>query len=205
MRVWKNNKSENAEDNEEPKLIPIEKILGETTSQGNKIYFYTDITKDSILTLNKQIDDVTKQMKITQLTYNLPVPPPVEIHICSDGGDVFASMASVDKIMNNNVPIYTFCEGVVASGATLLSTAGARRFITKNSCMLIHQVSSGLWGNYMEFKDEVKNLDLIMTLIKSVYLKKSKFKVRELEKILQRDIFLSAEESLKYGLVDEII
>jgi ATP-dependent protease ClpP protease subunit len=57
----------------------------------------------------------------------------------------------------------------------------------------------------MEFKDEIKNLELIMTLIKSVYLKKSKFKSKELDKILGHDLFLSAEECLKFGLVDHIL
>lgn len=205
MLTWKKNSAESMEENEEQRIISVEKPTLETSTQGNKIYFYTDVSKESVLNLNKQIDDLSKQMKITQLTYNLSTPPPIEIHICSDGGDVFASMASVDKIMNNEVPIHTFCEGVVASGATLLSTAGHKRFITKNACMLIHQVSSGLWGNYMEFKDEIKNLELIMTLIKSVYLKKSKFKSKELDKILGHDLFLSAEECLKFGLVDNIL
>lgn len=205
MLNWKKNAVETTEDIDEPKMISIEKLTTESSIQGNKIYFYTDITKDTVLTLNKQIDDLTKQMKIIQLTYNLSNPPPIEIHICSDGGDVFAANASVDKILNNDVPIYTYVEGVVASGATLLSTAGHKRFITKNSVMLIHQVTSGLWGNYLEFKDEIKNLDLIMTLIRSVYLKKSKFKPKQLDKILSRDLFLSSEECLKHGLVDQIL
>ena len=204
MRIWRN-ETETTAENEEQKIVSFEKPQMEGEPLGNKIYFYTDISKDTILTLNKQIDNVTKQMKITQLTYNLATPPPIEIHICSDGGDVFASMASVDRIMNNEVPVHTFCEGVVASGATLLSTAGHKRFITKNSCMLIHQVSSGLWGNYMQFKDEIKNLELIMTLIKSVYLKKSKFKAKQLEELLKHDLFLSAEECLKFGLVDKVL
>jgi ATP-dependent Clp endopeptidase proteolytic subunit ClpP len=204
MRNWKND-TEPAAENEDQKVVSFEKPQMEGEPLGNKIYFYTDISKDTILTLNKQIDNVTKQMKITQLTYNLPSAPPIEVHICSDGGDVFASMAAVDRIMNNDVPVHTFCEGVVASGATLLSVAGHKRFITRNSCMLIHQVSSGLWGNYMQFKDEMKNLELIMILIKSVYLKKSSFKEKQLMELLKHDLFLSAKECLKNGLVDEIL
>jgi ATP-dependent protease ClpP protease subunit len=204
MRNWKNEIEPTAE-NEEQKVVSFEKPQMEGEPLGNKIYFYTDISKDTILSLNKQIDNVTKQMKITQLTYDLPVAPPVEIHICSDGGDVFASMAAVDRIMNNSVPVHTYCEGVVASGATLLSVAGHRRFITKNSCMLIHSVSSGMWGNYMAFKEELQNLDLIMTLIKNVYLKKSKLKGKELDEILKHDLFFNSSKCLKMGLVDQII
>jgi len=205
MLIWKKNNTETSEDCDEQQVVSIIKSATDTTTQGNKIYFYSDVSKESVLSLNKQIDELSKQMKIIQLTYNTPIPPPIELHICSDGGDVFASMASVDKIMNNDIPIHTYCEGVVASAATLLSVVGAKRFISKSSCMLIHQVSSGLWGNYMEFKDEIKNLDLIMTLIKSTYLKKSKYKAKELDKILAHDLFFSAEECLKHGLVDVIL
>ena len=204
MRNWRN-ETEQQEVGEETRTISIEKPQLEGDPQGNKIYFYTDISKDTILTLNKQIDTVTKQMRVLQVNYDLASPPPIELHICSDGGDVFASMASFDKILSNPVPIHTYIEGVVASGGTILSVAGAQRFITRNSCMLIHQVSSGLWGNYMQFKDELKNLELIMTLIRSVYLKRSKFKTKQLDNLLKHDLFLSAEECLKRGLVDHII
>ena len=188
----------------EPKFI-IQQGLSEVTPQGNKIYFYSDITRDTILALNRQIDETSKQMKILQVSYNLTEAPPIELHICSDGGDVFAGMSAMDKIINNSVPIHTYCEGMVASAATFLSVAGKKRFITKSSVMLIHQVSAGCWGKYSAFKDEMENLHLIMELIKAVYLKKTKFKEKELEGILSHDICLGADKCLKLGLVDVII
>src|SRR4051812_37434425 len=111
MRVWKAGDPEKSVENEEPKVVSFEKPQLEGDPQGNKIYFYTDISKDTTLTLNKQIDFVTKQMRILQINYDLPAPPPIELHICSDGGDVLASMASFDKILRNEVPIHTFVEG----------------------------------------------------------------------------------------------
>ena len=203
---WKllhTNESEQT-DEQTPKFI-IEKSLNEIMPTGNKIYFYSDVTRESVLNLNRQIDELTKQMKIVQLTYNMPNPPRIEIHICSDGGDIFAGMSTVDKIINNSVPVDTYCEGIVASAATFLSCIGHTRYITKSSCMLIHQVSSGLWGNYMEFQDEIKNLELLMTLIKSVYLKKTKFKSKELDELLKKDLCLDSNKCLKYGLVDHIL
>src|ERR1700692_543457 len=101
MRIWRNSDSEAVVENEEQKVVSFEKPQLEGDPQGNKIYFYTDISKDTILTLNKQIDIVTKQMRVLQVNYDLVSPPPIELHICSDGGDVFASMAAVDKIINN--------------------------------------------------------------------------------------------------------
>jgi ATP-dependent protease ClpP protease subunit len=71
--------------------------------------------------------------------------------------------------------------------------------------MLVHQVSSEFWGNYMQFNDEIKNMELLMTLIKGVYLKKTKFDPKELDEILSHDLFMDSKTCLKYGLVDEIL
>lgn len=192
------------EDDGPQKIISIEKSSVDNSVTGNKIYFYQDVSRDTILTLNRQIDDVSRQLKNIQFVYNLPEPPPIELHFCSDGGDVFAAMSIVDKLANSIVPIHTYCEGVVASATTLLTVVGKKRFISPRSCMLIHQVSSGLWGNYAEFKDEIKNLELVMSLIRGVYLKHTKFSETELDDILTHDLYLSAEHCLKMGLVDEI-
>ena len=144
-------------------------------------------------------------MKLIQFTYNLPEPPRIEVHMCSEGGEIFSAMASVDKILTNEVPVDTYVEGIVASAATLLTCVGSKRYITKSSCMLVHQISSGLWGNYMEFKDEIKNLELLMALLKSVYMKKTKFDHVQLEELLSHDLCLNAEKCLDYGLVDKIL
>ncbi len=173
--------------------------------QDNKIYLYGDITRESVLNLNRQLDDISKQLKSVQYNYSLSEPPPIEVRISSDGGEIFPAMSSVDKIITNPIPVNTYCEGIVASAATLISVVGKKRFIYRNSCMLIHQVSSGLWGNYAEFKEEVQNLDLIMRIIKNIYLKYTKFKSKELDELLSHDLVLDAKECLKYGLVDEVL
>src|ERR1035441_648306 len=111
IKKWKYNvNGEDETNNDEAKIVSLlEKSAISDNAQGNRIYFYEEITKDTIFGLNKQIDEMTKQMKVIQFTYNFPAPPHIEIHICSDGGDLFASLASTDKIMNNVVPIYTYC------------------------------------------------------------------------------------------------
>jgi ATP-dependent protease ClpP protease subunit len=204
---WKTNNGEDPNGGEDPaKIITIEKQSpSDTYPQGNRIYFYSDVLRDSILNLNRQIDELTKQLKVIQFTYDLKEPPRIELHICSEGGDIFPAMSSVDKIINNPIPIDTYCEGIVASAATLLSCIGSKRYITPSSCMLIHQVSSGLWGNYMQFKDEIKNLELLMELIKGVYSKKTKFNNAELEDLLNHDLCLNSKKCLDYGLVDKIL
>jgi ATP-dependent protease ClpP protease subunit len=71
--------------------------------------------------------------------------------------------------------------------------------------MLIHQLSSENWGTYREIKDEVKNLDVLMNTIKNIYLTHTKMTESYLNDILNRDIYLDAEECLKNGLVDFIV
>lgn len=172
---------------------------------GNRIYFYSDVTRDSIYTLNRQIDELTKHLKFTQFCYNLSEPPPIELFVSSEGGEVFSALSTVDKILNNPVPIHTHCEGIVASAATLISVVGKKRTISKNACMLVHQVSGGLWGNYQEFKDEMQNLDLIMRIIKNIYLGHTKFTTMNLEEMMKHDLCLNPDECVIHGLVDSIV
>jgi ATP-dependent Clp protease, protease subunit len=174
-------------------------------SMGNRLYFYSDVNKDSIYSLNRSIDEMTKHLKTVQIIYELDTPPPLHLHISTDGGDIFAALCSVDKIANNSIPIYTYCEGMVASAGTLLSIAGKKRFITKNSCMLVHQLSTSVLGTYTELHQETKNLDLTMDILKKIYLQYTKFTTDNLEELLKQDIYLEAENCIKFGLVDEII
>jgi ATP-dependent Clp protease, protease subunit len=203
---WKMQRKATSNDVEfdSPKIISIGKSIN-NDFEDNKIYFYEEVTRESILNLNQQIDEATKSMKILQIRHNLSEPPPIELHICSEGGDAMSCMASVDKISGNSVPIHTYIEGFAASAATLMSVVGQKRFITKNSSMLVHQLSSEMWGTYANFKDEIKNLELLMDTIRQVYLQHTKFKKDDLEEILSHDLFFGAEECLKRGLVDQVI
>jgi ATP-dependent Clp protease protease subunit len=176
-----------------------------STINTNQIYFYDDVTKTSIFNLNRQLDVVTKNLLITGINFNLKQLPPIELYVSSDGGELFSAFSAVDRIKYNQVPVHSYVEGLAASAATLLSVVAHRRFIRRNSFMLIHQVSGGLWGSFAAFKDEVQNLELLMAFIKKIYLEHTKFTEEELDNILKHDIYLNAEECLAKGLVDEIV
>jgi ATP-dependent protease ClpP protease subunit len=175
------------------------------TPTSNEIYFYDDVTRQSIFNLNKQISDVSKTLSILQNQYNLSTNPTINLYVSSDGGEVFPALSSVDRIKNCKIPVDTYVEGLVASAATLISVVGRRRYISKNAFLLIHEVRSEFWGNFSEFQDENKNMELLMRCIKKIYLEHTKLKENELSDILKHDIYLDANEALKYGLVDEII
>lgn len=182
-----------------------EKDTGISQISGNKLYFYSDVTRDSIYSLNRQIEELTKNLKIIQIQYDLSSPPEIELYISSEGGEVFSSLSAVDRILTNSIPINTHCEGIVASAATLISVVGKKRTISSNGCMLVHQLSSGVWGTYEQFKDEMANMELIMKVLKNIYLKYTKFQESDLEEILKHDLCLEPQGCLQFGLVDKIL
>ena len=132
-------------------------------------------------------------------------PPNIYLHINSYGGSVFAGFAAVDYIKDSIVPVYSIVDGCAASAATLMSIVARRRFMSENSFMLIHQLSSGLWGKYEEMKDDMKNSDILMKKIKGLYAEHTKIPKRKLNEILKHDLWFDAKTCLEYGLVDEIL
>ena len=122
-----------------------------------------------------------------------------------DGGEIFSAFTTVDRITSSKVPIHTYVEGIAASAATLISVCGTKRYIGKNGVMLVHQLRSWCGGTHENLKDEAKNLDMLAEKVTRIYLEHTKFSKADLEEILKHDIYLNADECVKYGLVDEII
>jgi len=171
----------------------------------NKIYYYSNVNRDSASELNKKIGEIESKSLTLNNTLDLDQPPSIRIYINSGGGSVTAGISSMDTILRTKVPIHTYVDGFAASAATFLSVVGTKRFMSRNSYMLIHQLSSQFWGTYSNFEDEKQNLDLMMKTIKNVYKKYTKVPMKKLDEILKHDILWDAETCLNYGLIDEII
>jgi len=191
--------------NEDEMESGISEKIKSSPLSSNDLYLYSDVSRESIFVLNKELYDLERSMKILQITYRMKQPLPIYLNICTDGGEIFPALSAVDRIKSCTIPIHSIVEGSVASAGTLISVVAHRRLMRKNAFMLIHQVKGGVWGTYSEVKDENKNMELLMNIIKGIYLKHSKFKERELTNLLKGDLYLTADECLKYGLVDEII
>lgn len=170
----------------------------------NRIYFYSDIDRTKILQLNRHLRNKGIELQ-REASIQMRDPANIYLHIQSYGGSIFAGMAGMDEIIKSVVPVYTLVDGCCASAATFLSVCGKRRFINRHAYMLIHQLSSIMWGKYEDFKDEMKNLDKIMAMIKKVYAEYTKIPMSKLEGILKHDLWFEADECKEYGLVDEII
>ena len=170
----------------------------------NKIYFYANVNRESVVELNKKVGEI--ESKSLTLANNLDInPPSIKILINSGGGSITAGISSMDTILRCKVPVETYVDGFCASAATFLSVVGDGRYMSRNSYMLIHQLSSNFWGKYSEFEDEKQNLDLMMKTIKNVYKKYTKLPMKKLDEILKHDLMWDAETCLGYGLIDEIV
>ena len=171
---------------------------------NNRIYFYSGVETKNILGLNKALRDLGAEIQHSSAVLECP-PADIFLHVNSHGGDLFDGLAAMDEIRKSKVPIISIVDGCAASAATLMTIAADKRQINKHAYMLIHQLSSGMWGKYKEMKDEIENADSMMKTIRKIYLEYTKIPKKKLDEILDHDLWFDAETCLKYGLVDEII
>lgn len=174
-------------------------------SKNNNIYYYTEVSRGKNLQLNMKIKELENDLLSRQSSLQMSDPGKIFLHINSYGGSVFAGFSSVDYIVNSKVPVTSVIEGCAASAATIMSVVASHRQINKHAYMLIHQLSSGMWGKYQEQKDAIENSDRLMKMIIDIYEEHTKIPKKELSKLLKHDLWWDAETCLKYGLVDEII
>lgn len=191
------NSGEETEDDSECDLSDV-KIV------DNDIYFSCDVTADTSLQLTMAVREVTKKNQIMSINYGVD-PPPVNIYINSDGGEVHSALSVFDSIQANPVQVNTIISGNAQSAATIISLAGHHRKISSNSYMLIHNISSTFWGKMHEFEDEMKNMSKLTANLKTIYKNNSDLTRAKLNTLLSKDLLMDAKECLKLGLVDEII
>ena len=172
--------------------------------QDNKIYFYSGVNRNACCELNKKIGEL--EAKALTLSKNLDMDsPPIKLFINSGGGTIVSGIASMDTILRSKVPVHTYVDGFSASAATFLTVVGTERYMSRNSYMLVHQLSTQFWGTYSNFEDEKKNLDLMMKTIKDIYKKYTKLPMKKLDEILKHDLMWDAKTCLEYGMIDEIV
>mgnify|MGYP003154996408 FL=1 len=202
---WRYTNKEEEEEQSAPQYI----INASPSSGGavtkvieNNLYFYGDITEANILELNATLHELDKKLSVTNVF--LDIRPIINLHINSYGGSLFASLATVDVLRNLNSEVHSYVEGAAASAATIISVACSKRYIGKYSKMLIHQLSSGIYGKYNELEDDMENNKHLMATIKSIYKEYTTIPMKKLDEILKHDLWFDSETCLGYGLVDEI-
>ncbi len=150
----------------------------------NHIYFYCDVNTKNILELNKAITKLNKKLitfkNSTNVEYGIDINNMViYLHINSLGGYVTDAFSGVDSIISSKIPIHSIIEGYAASAATFLSIVCKKRYITKHSSVLIHQLSGGYWGTYQQMIDDMKNSEYLDKKIKKLYMEHTKGKIKK--------------------------
>ena len=174
-------------------------------SDENRVYFYSNVGEKEVFELVKLLRALDVEMQALSLRLGIKEVP-IELHIHSAGGDLFSGFAAIDTIQSLKSPIHTYVQGSVASAASLISTCGSKRFMYKNSLMLIHQISTSMvYGKYHEFLDEIENQNMLMDKVKLIYVDKTNLTEEQLDEMLQHDLWLTADQCLEHGLIDKII
>ena len=208
-KYWGSEENEEESFRELPQSLPTSDLLlpsGSIKVLDNSIQFYAEISGSTCSELNRLLRELDTRMQHAKITMNdSSFDPTIHLRMHSYGGDVLAGLASVDTIRSLKTKVYTYVEGAAASAATIISIAGKKRHIGKNSFMLIHQLSSVCAGTFERLEDEQENNRRMMNTIKSLYKEYTKIPMKELDNILKRDIWFDAATCLKYGLVDEVL
>lgn len=192
--------------NDEGNPNSIQEITPEISTIQNHIFFYADVTDNSLLKLNTELSKMCKTSLGIASSNGLEKPMPITLHICSAGGNIFPALFTFDYIqeINKKVQVNTMVEGMAASAASLIAIAGNKRYISPSSIMLIHELFSTACGKFNEIKTHYENSKLLEEKVEEIYLSKTKIKKEEIKDILQNDQFFNAKTCIKYGLVDEI-
>lgn len=187
-------------------MLGISAGLADTVVQStnNNIYFYGAVSESSTLQLKTKLEELNTQLQTMAFHYKIESPP-IHLHIQSYGGSLLHTFYIMDVIKTLKTPVYTYIDGFAASAATLMSVCGKRRFMTENSVMLVHQLSSGASGKFEELKNEYSNLVEFMEIIKKTYLTYGNISSENLNELLKQDLWLNSAKSLEYGFIDEII
>ncbi len=192
---------------EKLQLVPM---VVEQTSRGERAYdIFSRLLKDRIIFIGTPIEDEIANLLIAQLLL-LDAEDPgkdINMYINSPGGVVTAGLAIYDTIQYIKSPVTTICIGQAASMAALLLCAGSkgRRYSLPNSRIMIHQPLGGAQGQATDIEIQTQEILRIKKLINQILSKHSRQLLEKVEKATDRDFYMSAEEAVKFGLIDQVI
>ena len=170
---------------------------------GNEILFYADVDRENALDFVEKF----KKLEIDLLKKKAELfgyEPIIRVHIMSDGGDIFAGMTLMNTLESSRVKVVTIAQGSCCSAATFMLLGGSERKMGRNAYVLIHQISTEMWGNFQELKHELKSTDKFMKMLKKMYLEKTKIPEKKFKRLMKKDIYLSPSDCLKYKIVDAV-
>ena len=196
--------------NLEPKDLGLIPMVIETSGRGERSYdIYSRLLKERVIFLVGPVTETTANLIVAQLLFLESENADKEIHfyINSPGGLVSAGLAIYDTTQYIKPSVSTLCVGQAASMGSLLLAAGekGKRFCLPNSRIMIHQPLGGFQGQASDIEIHAKEILFLKGRLNEILAKHSGQSIQTIGKDTDRDNFLSAEDSVKYGLVDEIL
>ena len=188
-------------------LVPM---VVEKTSFGERAYdIFSRLLKERIVFLGGPINDEVANLVIAQLLFLQSEDPKKEIslYINSPGGAVTSTLAMVDTMNHIQPSVATYCVGLAASGAAILLSAGekGRRFALPNAEIMIHQPHGGAEGQATDIEITAKQIVKLRERLNKILAKNTGQKFDKVEKDVDRDFFMTADESVKYGIIDKVL
>ena len=192
---------------EKSALVPM---VVEQTSRGERSYdIYSRLLKERIIFLVGPIDDGIASLVCAQLLFLEAENPKKDIsmYINSPGGVVTSGLSIYDTMEYIKPDVSTVCIGQAASMGSLLLTAGARnkRYCLPNARIMTHQPSGGFQGQASDIEIHAKEIINLRSRLNQIYVTHSGKKIAEIEALMDRDTFLSPEDALQKGLIDEVV
>ncbi len=194
----------------EPQALGLIPMVIEQSGRGERAYdIYSRLLKERVVFLVGPVTEVTANVIVAQLLFLESDNPDKDIsfYINSPGGSVSAGLAIYDTMQFVKPDVSTLCVGQAASMGALLLTAGAhgKRFCLPNSRVMIHQPMGGFQGQASDIEIHAKEILFLKGKLNEIMAKHTGQKIETVEKDTDRDNFLSAEQSVGYGLVDKVL
>ena len=188
-------------------LVPM---VVEQTNRGERAYdIFSRLLKERIIFLNGPIDDGVASLVCSQLLFLESENPTKDIsmYINSPGGIVTSGLAIYDTMEYIRPDVSTVCMGQAASMGSLLLTAGAagKRFSLPNARIMTHQPSGGFQGQATDIEIHAKEILDLRQRLNGIYEKHSGKTIKQIEKIMDRDTFMTAEDAKDFGLIDQVV
>jgi len=188
-------------------LVPM---VVEQTARGERAFdIYSLLLKQRIIFLTGAVFDQVSSLICAQFLYLESDNPSKEIsfYINSPGGVVSSGLAIYDTMQYIRSPVSTLCIGQAASMGSLLLAAGAknRRFALPNSRIMVHQPSGGAQGQATDIEIQAREILALRKRLNEIYVRHTGQPIEAIERKLERDSYLSAEEARDFGLVDEVV
>ena len=188
-------------------LIPT---VVEESSRGERAFdIYSLLLRERIVFLGQEVDDQVANLIITQMLYLEAQDPEkdISLYINSPGGMAYAGMAIYDVIQHVRPDVATICVGMGMSAAAMVLCGGTpgKRFALPNARIMIHQPSGGAQGQATDIEIQAKEILKIRERLNAILAHHTGQSLDRIAEDVERDYFMSSEEALKYGLVDEIL